>query len=45
MKKQKNKKHPKPITTKLPKPMSFDEVLGRIVRVKPPQDKKQKDVK
>jgi hypothetical protein len=38
MAKKKKSKQPKPITVKLPQPMEFDEIVKRIVRVKPPKD-------
>jgi len=38
--KKQPKKTPKNITVKLPQPMPFDEVMRRIVRVKPPKSDK-----
>jgi hypothetical protein len=38
------KKATKKITVKLPSNMPFDEAMERLVRVKPPNDGKQKDV-
>ena len=36
-KSKKKKQRPQEITVKLPKPMEFDEVMQRLVRVKPPK--------